>query len=367
LNAWLSQGGSPYEASVSQEAQTVMYGRPANPGRGEDPQHFLYPPAIALVLGPFAFLPLATARAIWMTFLQVGLLTVILVAGPAFRWSMTGAIRMGASILTLLSLPSVLAVLQGDLAIVVVALILVSLAAVHRRHDTLAGLVAASTIVKPQLAVLYVLYLYVWGIRNQRWNLLGWLTTGLVLLLGVATALLPSWPLEVARQALDYAGLEVFRSVVSRVLGVGAAPYSAGVLIASAVVLGYLFWEWRVSLAGGERSMLWAVMVTLVLTVGLTPFGTLANQVMLIPPLLFSAGVLHDRVGQGRSVQMAFLLSAVGLLSWLASAEGLDPGGPSSAALVAPPLLVMLILWWVRWWATRPSLVLGATSLRVRD
>jgi Glycosyltransferase family 87 len=367
LNAWLRQGGSPYDASVSLEAQTGMYGRLGNLSRGEDPQHFLYPPAVALVLGPFVFLPLSTARAIWMTLLQVGLLTVILVAGPAFRWTMTGAIRVGVSILTLLSLPSVLAVLQGDVAIVVVALILISLGALHRRHDTLAGLLAASTIVKPQLALLYILYLYVWGIRNQRWNLLGWLTTGLVMVLGVTTALLPSWPLEVARQSLDYAGLDVFRSVVSRALGLGGEPYSAWVLIASALVLGYLFWEWRVSLAGGERSMLWAVMVTLALTVGLTPFATLANQVMLIPPLLFAAGVLHDRIGQGRSVQLAFLLSAVSLLSWLASAKGLDPGGPSSAALVVPPLVVLLILWWVRWWATRPSLVLEAASFRSRE
>ena len=364
LRAWLTQGGSPFDPSVSLDAQTRIYGRPANLQRGEDPQHFLYPPAVAVVLGPFALLPLPIARALWMTLLQVLLVALTIIASLTFRWSMTGGLRFAASALVLLSLPGVLAVLQGDVAVFVVLMSLLSLGALLSRRDSAAGLLAASTIVKPHLAALYLLYLYVWGIKNQRWNLIGWLTTGLVVLLGVPTALLPSWPLDVARQVLDYADLGIFRSVVSRVVGSPDEPYSALTLIVSAVVLGYLFWEWRLSLAEGERSMVWAIMLTLTMTVALTPFATLANQVLLAPPLLLSARVLHERLGEGRTAHVGFLLAGLALLSWLGATQGLDPTRQGALVLSLPPLLAVLCLWWVRWWATRAPMVLEGVHLR---
>jgi hypothetical protein len=282
----------------------------------------------------------------------------------AVRWPMTVSLRFGAAILSLVSLPGVLAVLNGDVAVAVVTAILLSLFFLYRKRDTAAGLLAALALVKPQLGLPYIAYVVLWGAAARRWNFLGWLTTGLAMLLGISTALLPTWILQMARQVLDYADLEVFRSTVSRLVGSRAEPYSVGVWITTAVVLGYLFWEWRLSLRRSERSVTWAVMLTLVVSVLVTPFSTLANQILLVPPLLFSAHILHERLGPERELHVAFLLIAFTLASWTAAPEGLGSRPPSTAALIVPPAITLLSLWWVRWWAVHAPLALEGARLR---
>ena len=358
LHAWLTQGTSPYDPSVSADSQVRIYGRPANAARGEDPQHFLYPPAVALYLGPFAFLPLSTARGLWMTILQISLVALPLSAAWSFRWSMTGWLRTASVALGLFSLPGFLAVLHGDVSVVVSLAIVLSLVALHRRREAAAGLLAAATVVKPQLAFLFVAYLYVWGIHHRRWTLIGWMTTGLAVLLGISTALLPTWPLDIARQVLDYARLETIRSAVSRVLGTTQQPYSALTLIASAALLGYLLWEWRLSLTGSERSMTWAAMLTLTMTAALSPFSVLANQVLLIPPLLLAVCVWNERLRPGREGPLATAVIVLALVTWAGAVGGVDPAEAPGLSIVLPPILVGGALWWIRWWATRPPLVL---------
>jgi Glycosyltransferase family 87 len=356
LRAWLTQGTSPYDPSVSQESQVRMYGRPANPARGEDPQHFLYPPAVAVYLGPLAFLSLPIARAVWMSLLQIAIVALPLVSAIAFRWSMGGWMRVGSVALGLFSLPGFLVVLNGDIAAVVSLAIVLSLTALHRRRDAAAGLLAATAIVKPQLGLLYLVYLYVWGIRQRRWTLIGWMTTGLAILLGVSTALLPIWPLDVARQVLDYGDIPTLRSAVSWILGTTAQPYSGVVGIGSALILGYLFWEWRLSFSGGERGMVWGAMLTLTVTAILSPFAVLANQLLLIPPILLAVSVWHARLGPGRESVLAFIVLALGLATWAGASAGLDAASTPAASIILPPILVGIALWWVRWWATKLSL-----------
>ena len=94
-------------------------------------------------LGPFALLPLPTARALWMTILQIALVGLPLAAAWSFRWSMTGRLRAAAVALGLFSLPGFLVVLHGDVAAVVTLAIMLSLAALHRRREAAAGLLAA--------------------------------------------------------------------------------------------------------------------------------------------------------------------------------------------------------------------------------
>ena len=78
--AFLLEGKSPYDSSVSEEAQRSIYGRLANPEAGEDIAHFVYPMPVLLFVGPLAWLPYPLARALWMTLLQVSLPVLSLVA-----------------------------------------------------------------------------------------------------------------------------------------------------------------------------------------------------------------------------------------------------------------------------------------------
>jgi hypothetical protein len=302
-----------------------------------------------------------------MTILQVGLVALPLVCALTFRWTMNGWLRVSGVALALFSYPGFLAVLHGDLSIIACLALMLSLALLHRRREAAAGWLAAASLVKPQLSVLLLVYLYVWGIRQRRWTLMGWMTTGVVVLFGLSTALLPTWPVDMARQVLDYAGTQTIRSTASLILGTPTQPYSGVTLIASAALLGYLFWEWRLSLGGGEQAMVWAAMLTLTVTIVLSPFSTIANQILLMPPLLLAVAVWHERLGPGREAALSVLLVVTILVTWAAGKGELDPAQASTIAIVLPPLFVGGALEWIRWWATRPPIVLEPAGVRAKE
>ena len=83
---WLVEGVNPYDEQVSLAAQRMIYGRPANAAAGEDVAHFVYPLPAMLFFAPFGLLPYTTARAMWMTLLEIGLPILAVIGIRLGRW-----------------------------------------------------------------------------------------------------------------------------------------------------------------------------------------------------------------------------------------------------------------------------------------
>ncbi|MFL5245735.1 MAG: glycosyltransferase family 87 protein [Gemmataceae bacterium] len=91
---------------------------------------------------------------------------------------------------------TIIAVLLGQTSILVFFLVLLGLRLLDLGHDRWAGVVLAWLTIKPQLTCVLLLGLFVWLIRQRRWQALTALLTMLGLLFLASTLIVPTWPYQ---------------------------------------------------------------------------------------------------------------------------------------------------------------------------
>jgi hypothetical protein len=350
--AWVRERLSPYDPEVSQRAQERVYGRAANTARGEDPQHFLYPFPSLIVFAPLGLLRFETAQAVWMSIIELALFASVLLWVSAIPWKWTAGIAAVTLAFSVLWFPAFAALVQAQFAAVEALLLAAALVAIRRGRDATGGLLLAACLLKPQLGIGLVLYVVVWAVAVRRAALLGWLLTGVVILVGVSSILEPDWFGGMARQVIDYAALPISLSPLARLseaLGFGAFA----TLALSGVFVLYLIWEWRDSLRGDERRFLWTIAMTQAVLLLVAPFGIAANLVTLMLPLVVVLEAWNARQGRTMGWPAAILLLLVGAFTWAVSFGTLDTGQSSLWLTLGVPLIVIVGLFWVRWWTTR--------------
>jgi len=350
--AWIRERLSPYDPQVSQRAQERVYRRPANPARGEDPEHFLYPFPAMVVLGPLGLLEFDAAQAVWMSLIEVSLLASTILWIAAAGWRGSPWLLLSSAVFSLLWFPAFAALVGGQFAAIEALLLAAALAALRGHRESLAGILFAAGLFKPQVGVGPFVYVLVWALLTRRRQFVGWLITGLVLLVGGSLILEPRWPAGFLRQVLEMVRLPVSQSPLAR-LSAALGTGTVGTFGFSGALLVYLLWEWKESIAGDERRFLWTLGLTHIVVVLVAPFGIAANMTVLMLPVVLILEAWHSRQGRMVEAPAAIALLVLGGLTWLVSVGGLAGGEPSLWLLVAVPLFLLLGLLWVRWWATR--------------
>ncbi len=350
--AWVSERISPYDPAVSLNAQERVYGRPANEKRGEDPEHFLYPFPSLIVFAPLGLLELEPAYALWMSVLEICLF------GSTWLWCRTlhqkGSSWTTIAILafSVLWFPAFATLILGQVVALEAFLLAAAVAAVLARRESLAGMLLATCLIKPQLGVGLVLLVTLWAAFSGRRELLGWLATGVALMIGASLLLQPDWPMQMVRQILNYGSLPVILSPVARLslsLGFG----QVGALVLDGLLLAYLFWEWKETVRAEEHRFLWTAALTQAVVLLIMPFGIAANLVLLVFPIVLILQAWYGRQGKVVDAPAALLLGLLTAASWLLSLASLEQGEPSLWLLVGFPLLTIGGLFWVRWWSTQ--------------
>jgi hypothetical protein len=350
--AWAREGLSPYDPLVSVRAQERVYGRPANADRGEDPQHFLYPFPSLLIFAPLGLLNSNTAHAIWLSLIELALLASTLLWASAVQWKWSTWMAAAMLGFSALWFPAFAAIVNAQYAAVEALVLAICLSAIRAGRDAVGGVLLAASLFKPQLGVGFVVYIVVWAIVVRRGALLGWFVTSLVALGGTSLLVDPSWPAGMARQMIEYLALPVSLSPLARLAGsLGLGNVGAWVL--SGIVLLYLAWEWKDSLPGDERRLIWTLGMTQAVVLLVAPFGIAANLVTLLLPIVVILEAWYGRQGRSVDAPAIILLLLVGVFSWLVSLESQDSGQPSLWLVLGVPLLTMVGLFWVRWWSTR--------------
>lgn len=357
---WLVEGVNPYDEEVSLAAQTMIYGRPADPSKGEDIAHFVYPLPAMLFFGPFGLLPFSIARAIWMTILEICLVVLGLIGLRLARWSPDRFAQAFVILFSILWYHGARSVIIGQFAVIEAVLIAITLLAIQSKLDEAAGVALALTIAKPQMSFLIIPFVLIWSIRARRLKIVGWFLGAATALIAGSLIALPSWPMGWLGQLLSYPSYTNLGSPISILTNLLPGGGSTANLILTGVLSLYLLWEWVMAAGKEDPWFQWAAALTIVIT-NLIAFRTATtNFVGMLPALFIIFKTWEDRWGKGGVIASLFALLGLLVGLWalfLATVHG----NIEDAVMYLPlPILTFVGLLWSRWW------VISATRLPIR-
>jgi Glycosyltransferase family 87 len=277
----------PYSPEITVEIQTGYYGRPIDPTRPGDPknlQAFAYPVYVSFLLAPTVRLPFSEVQAIFR-WLLAGLtaLSIILwlgVIGLRLTW-------VPATVVVLFvfgTFPVVQGIKLQQLSLLVAGLIAGSTFLLVKGRLTLAGILLALAMIKPQLTVLLAAWLMLWAFSRLylRWKFAAAFVLTLAALVGAGEVLLPGWIHEFYVAVLAYRKYAVSLSL----LGELTTP-ALGLLltIAAFSIMAIICWNAR-NVRVLDRDFCRTTSLVLGVTVVVIPTIAPYNQPLLIPGAL---------------------------------------------------------------------------------
>jgi hypothetical protein len=275
-------GGDAYAAFTTAEIQRIFYGAPLVPGGSEmDKQAFAYPLYTVFFLAPLTWLSWPMARIAFV----LGALPAI--AAATFFWlrstHVEAAWRQRVVYLAFVfaSWPMLVALRHQQLTLLALFLISLGAFALTRGQTILSGACFAFTTIKPQVAILLLLWLFIRSLRLREWRLQ---VSFVVTLAGeiIASELLhPGWLSEWIRAAAAYQHYTSGHPSLCLFFGrwAGDAMLAAVVLISLKPL-----WQAARSRADSRRLGI-ALSLLLAITVALLPTGLawVYNQALLLP------------------------------------------------------------------------------------
>ena len=356
---WVVKGVSPYDPSVSLAAQVMIYGRPAQPANGEDKAHFVYPLTSMIFFAPFGPLDYVTARALWMTLLEVCIVALALVSIRIADWKVSPLKLAALLLFSLLWYHSIRTIVVGQFAGIDALLLALALLFIQRKQDILAGILLALSTAKPQMVFLFIPFVFLWAFSVRRRDLIYSTLISLGLLLAVSLLMMPSWPLQWLRQLIDYPS---YTGRIGSPLSV-IADTMPGIRSSVSIFLhvlagGYLAVEWILAWGKDENWFTWTALLTLVISNLISYRTATTNYLMMLPALFMIFKIWEQRWDVlGRwAVWAALLVLGVGLWAlFLVTVQG----NLEQPIMYLPfPFFCLVGLWWVRWWVIRPPRVL---------
>jgi hypothetical protein len=352
---WLIHGNNPYTNQVSEVAQKMIYGRLADPLKGEDVAHFVYPIYSMLFFAPFALMDYTLARAIWMTVLEVAMVAMTFISLRLSGWKIKPIGLAGILIFSILWYCSVRTIILGQFSGINALLILISLLCIKTDHDQVAGVLLALSTSKPQMSYLLIIFVVFWAIRSSRHRI--WISffVAMIIMTVVGWLLLPGWPIGWLQQLINYPGYtDRIGSIVSIIAGVTPGikdQVSTGLMIGFYV---YLVFEWLRTRGNDIPTFLWTAYITLVITNFVAYRTATPHYVALLAPIFLVSKVIGERWGAfGKWVAGAtYLLFFAGL--WVLFILTIKGNDEQAIMYIPVPVITLIGLWWTRWWAIRP-------------
>ncbi len=357
----LLHGRDPYSAAVSGEIQTAYYGHPLDPNdptdRARDEQRFAYPLYAAFFLAPTAWMSFAATQVLLRWVLAFATVLSVFLWLRAFRWRPGWLVMLTVVILTLSS-PALVQGLGLQQLGLLVGFFLATCAALLVSGSLLgAGCLLAFATIKPQLALLPVLWLLLWaaGDWKSRQRLVWGFAGTMALLMGGAQLLSPGWLPRFVKGLFAYTHYAGMSSLLDFYL---SPTIAKPVAIVSLVGLGVACFRWRHERADSDGFFLKFALVLNVAILVLPPLLPPFNQVLLLPCVLAVIRYRSVLWNAGRGIRTVCVLGvAILFWPWLAAPvlvlrHALAQGAPLSRIWLSPlamsfgvpPLLLILLL-----------------------
>jgi hypothetical protein len=356
--SFLIDGSSPYSDQTALRIQTLAYGGPAQKGQHE--LRVAYPLYSVILFFPFAlFSDFTVARAVWMTTLEVGLLLLAIFSLQAAGWK-PRLIPLAIFLLfSFLWYQAVRPVINGNAVILVALGIVGALVAIRSHADEVAGILLAFTTIKPQVVLVFLIFIVFWALFNRRWRLIAWLVGTTLILAAVAWFFMPDWILQNLREVVRYPGynppgtpgaaLATWFPAMGQRIGLGL----------TAILMVVLAFEWFIGRKADYRGFLWLACLTLVASQWIGIQTDPGNFIVCFPALTLIFSLVEERYKRQGWVISVLIMLILGAGLWLLFVQTIDfsSGKPQQSPIMFFPLPAVLffLLYWVRWWAFHPG------------
>lgn len=353
-------GVSPYSEEVAIQIQTLAYGRPALPGEHE--LRVAYPIYSALIFLPFALISDFTlARALWMTALEVGLISLALISLELVRWRMKPWWLALFLVLSILWYHGLRPLINGNAVILVAVMLVAALLALRSRRYELAGVFLSLATIKPHLVILPIIFILIWTLSQRRWQTLAWLAITVGLLSAGFAFFVPDWPLQNLHEILRYSSYNP-PGTPAAVLAIWLPNTGARLGWALSTILGVmLLIEWWLAHRQEFPWFLWTACLTLVISQWIGIQTDPGNFILLFLPLVLVLSIWSERWGRRGEILVGIILLLLLVVPWVVFLQTVTFGDqPLQHPVMFLPLPAFLLigLYWVRWWAIRPKRLL---------
>ncbi|MBW6464939.1 MAG: DUF2029 domain-containing protein [Brevefilum sp.] len=353
--SWLLDGESPYAPLIIQQSASVIDETPFLASLPDTP--VFREPLLSLVFYlPFSLMSYATARVIWMTILAICVGMIGFFSIQLSGWKGSPFEQFGAILLMVFWLPGASAILTGQLAPIIIVLILAGVYLVINGQDTTAGLLLSLTFSVFPTSGLILIVLLIWGISMRRWSLVSGYFSGVIFLLVISWLVMPSWFTEWAAVMLDtYQGWGWVSTPLMNLAGLLpgiASPLSIflhGAMIVYSIML-------TITILGQSgRAFLYKTFVVFILAYLLHVQPRIFLLLLLIPALFMVFRSWAERWGLVGNLLSWFVLILIGGGSWFLVETAFDFTQPTYKPWLTfgYPLLVLMGMVWIRWWALR--------------
>lgn len=281
----LLRGGNPYSHAVTAESQRHNYGHvlSAYEIQGHrDQERFAYPLYVAFLLAPLTAVDFAVARhLVWLCLAGVTFLSIFVWAG-AMHWRPPKVIVALLATVVVFSPICRRGLNLTQLAMLVAFILACSAWCAINGYFFSAGALLALATIKPQMALLPILWFLLWAVADwrERARLLAGFVFVFGILMALSLAILPSWPWEFLHGIAEYSGYTGAPSALDAMLGKRLSPFFTWPLLG---LLAVTLWRCRRAAA---TSMTFALVLALSLaaTAWLMPamFDPF-NQVLMLP------------------------------------------------------------------------------------
>ncbi len=336
-------------ARVGLASQEIIYGRPADIANGEDQNLFVYPMFSMIFFAPFGALDYLPARALWMTVLELALLTLTFISLKLSGWKVSPPGLAALLLFSLLWYPGVRTLILGQYAGINALLIVGGIFMVQQKRDALAGILLALSMIKPQMSFLIIPFTLLWGFSTRRWRLVQSLLGSSIILWAVPMLYLPDWPVQWIRQVIEYPGYTVqIGSIVDIISGLIpdlSLPLS---LVLYAFFGLFLIRAWVLAWGKDERWFIWTALMTLVIT-NIIAFRTVTPHyvaLLPVPLLLFQFWKEHWGIKGEVAAWSTLVVLLIGM--WVLFLLTVQGNAEQAIMYPAFPLVCFLGLWWLR-------------------
>lgn len=362
--ALLFDGISPYSDEVALEIQQIVFGRPAEPGEIE--HRVVYPLYSVIVFSPFALIgDYAIARVAWMTVMEIALLVMGYLALEITDWKPKLVVLLIYFQFCVLWYHGFRAVVNGNAVIVVAFFVTAALYALIKGRDRAAGVLLALSTIKPNLVVLLVLFVMIWGIYKKRNLMIYWFFGSMLVLVLGAMVLIPDWIVQNLWEIIKYPGYNP-PGTIAEVLGFWLPEYETGfkwgIGVLLGLILGYEIWTAR---NANLDYFVWAFCLVLTISQWIGIATDPGNFVILFMPLVLVLARLDERWKGKLKFLVPAILGTVFIGLWVLFVLTLDfdyQPMQSSIMFFPLPALLLIGLYWIKWWVAG-----GASVLRLED